>query len=114
MERLGEGLRPRTSLKPAVLEAMVASAFAVRREAIRDSRRGRAGTAFARQVAMYLSHTRLGLSFTETGAVFGRDRTTAAHACRTVEEKREDPRIDEVVDHLERAIDVCHDFGVRW
>jgi len=113
MERMGEGPRARTPLKPAVLEAMVASAFAVRREAIRDSRRGSAGTAFARQVAIYLSHTRLGLTYTEAGAVFGRDRTTVAHACRTVEEKREDPRIDAVVDLLERAIDVWHDFGAR-
>ncbi len=113
MQRLGEGLRTRARLRPAVLEAMVASAFSVKREAIRDSRRGRAGTAFARQVAIYLSHTRLGLTYTEAGAVFGRDRTTVAHACRKVEEKREDPRIDAVVDYLERAIDVCHDFGVR-
>lgn len=55
---------------------------------------------------MYISHTRLGLSYTAVGFAFGRDRTTAAHACRTVEERREDPAVDAVVDLLERAIDV--------
>ncbi len=88
------------------IEAMVASAFAVGPEAMRAPHRGVAEAAFARQVAMYLSCTRLGISLTVAGAFFGRDRTTAAHACRTVEAKREDPRIDAIVDVLERAIDV--------
>jgi chromosomal replication initiation ATPase DnaA len=92
------------------VEAMVASAFALSPTAIRTPRRGRATAAFARQVAMYLAHTRLGLSFTEAGAYFGRDRTTAAHACRMVEDKREDPAIDAILDFLERAIELCPDM----
>ncbi len=88
------------------VEAMVASAFAIRLEAMRDPRRGPAHTAFARQVAMYLSHTRLGLNYTDAGSCFGRDRTTAAHACHTVEDKRANPRIDAIVDFLERAMEV--------
>ena len=91
------------------VEAVVASAFAISAEAIRDSGRGSAVAAFARQVAMYLTHTRLGLGFTAAGAAFGRDRTTAAYACRRVEEKREDPSIDEIVDYLERALDIWSD-----
>lgn len=88
------------------VEALVASAFAISALAIRDPGRGRARVAFARQVAMYLAHTRLRLGFTAAGAAFGRDRTTAAYACRTVEEKREDPIVDEIVGYLERAIDI--------
>ena len=88
------------------IEAVVASAFAIRTVAIRNPGRGRARVAFARQVAMYLAHTRLRLDFTAAGAAFGRDRTTAAHAIRTVEEKRENPAIDSIVDYLERAIDI--------
>jgi chromosomal replication initiation ATPase DnaA len=86
--------------------ALVASAFAVKREAMHAPNRGGAKAAFARQVAMYLTHTRLGESYTACAAYFGRDRTTAAHACRAVEEKREDPNIDAMVDLLERAIDI--------
>jgi chromosomal replication initiation ATPase DnaA len=93
------------------VEAMVTSAFALTPGAIRAPHRGRAAAAFARQVAMYLAHTRLGLSFTEAGAYFGRDRTTAAHACRRVEDKREDPAVDAILDVLERAIEVCPEMN---
>ena len=98
----------RFQVRPSeALAAIVASTFSVSRDAIGGRRRGPAQTAFARQVAIYLSHTRLGLTYAEAGACFGRDRTTAAYACRKVEERRDDPRIDAVVDLLERAIDVC-------
>jgi chromosomal replication initiation ATPase DnaA len=98
------------------VEAMVPSAFAVGSEAIRARQRGPARAAFARQVAMYLSRTHLGLSLTATGAFFGRDRTTAAHACRVVEQKRDDPHIDAIVDVLERAIEVWPELAAvkRW
>ena len=88
------------------LAAVVASAFRICPEAIRTNRRGPARVAFARQVAIYLSHTQLGFNYAVAGSVFGRDRTTAAHACRTVEERREDPTLDAILDCLERAIDV--------
>ncbi len=71
-----------------------------------DGRRGSADVAFARQVAIYLSHTSLGLSYGAAGSFFGRDRTTAAHACRKVEDLREDPAFDTIVDFLERALAV--------
>lgn len=88
----------------AELEALVALAFRVTAAAMRAPSRGPAEVAFARQVAMYLACTRLGVSYTDAGAAFGRDRTTAAHACRLVEERRDDPRIDSVLDYLERAV----------
>jgi len=89
-----------------LVEAMVASSFATCPGEIRALSRGNANAAFARQVAIYLSHTCLGFNYTAAGRLFGRDRTTAAHACRTVEDKREDPGVDAVLDCLERAIGV--------
>jgi chromosomal replication initiation ATPase DnaA len=65
---------------------------------------------FARQIAMYLAHTQLGLSYTGAGNLFGRDRTTARHACRQVEDRREDPRVDSMLDCLERAICLSTDL----
>jgi chromosomal replication initiation ATPase DnaA len=59
--------------------------------------------AFARQSAMYLAHVVFGLSFTEIGRGFDRDRTTAAHACRLVEDRRDDPAVDSVMSSLESA-----------
>lgn len=94
-----------------VVEALVASAFSIKPQDIRHERRGSADSAFARQVAMYLSHTRCGLTFTTTARLFGRDRTTAAYACRMVEERRENPCIDQIVDRLERALDGCRDLA---
>lgn len=88
------------------LKAVVAPALGIRPEVMHSARRGCAEEAFARQVAMYLAHTRLGLPFAHVGACFGRDRTTAAHACRTVEERREDPQIDAILDNMERAVDL--------
>lgn len=52
---------------------------------------------------MYLSHVTFGLSYSTIALLFSRDRTTAAHACRLVEERREDPTIDGVLHALEDA-----------
>ena len=99
-----EGADP-ASIAP-FLRATVSSAFGLRPDALGASGRGRADVAFARQTAMYLAHTRLQLSYVDVGRLFDRDRTTARHACRQVEERREDPRIDSILDCLERAIDI--------
>jgi chromosomal replication initiation ATPase DnaA len=88
------------------LEAVVACAFDVPVEVVRSARRGPAPVALSRQVAIYLAHTRFGMSFSAAGAMFDRDRTTAAHACKTVEDCRDDPRFDAALDCLERAIDL--------
>jgi Bacterial dnaA protein helix-turn-helix len=56
--------------------------------------RGAPGVAFARQVAMYLAHTGFALSFEKVSRVFGRDRTTVSHACRVVEDGRDDVWLD--------------------
>ncbi len=86
------------------IAALVASAFCVRQADLCTAGRGRAPAAFARQVAMYLCKSCLSLTYQETGRLFGRDRTTAAHACRMIEEKREDANFDTIIDCLERAI----------
>jgi hypothetical protein len=92
------------------LGSIVAAAFGLGVEEVRSSRRGPAEASFARQVAMYLAHTRLGLPFAATGRLFNRDRTTARHACFLVEDRREDPRVDNLIDCLERALDLSVDL----
>ena len=59
--------------------------------------------AFARQIAMYLAHVGFGLSMAEIGRVFGRDRTTVVHACHLIEDRRDEVRFDQLLDHLEQA-----------
>ena len=85
------------------LEVTVAAAFRVPVEEMRATTRRRARVAFARQVAMYVAHVGLGFSLTAVGREFSRDRTTAAHACRVVEDLRDDPQVDATLDYLESA-----------
>jgi chromosomal replication initiation ATPase DnaA len=91
--------RLRQAIDPAV-----AAVFEVDVHDLRAPTRGSTRTAFARQVAMYLAHVVCGLSLTEVGLLFARDRTTAAHACRVIEDRRDDPDLDGRLEHLERAV----------
>lgn len=68
----------------------VASATGVRYCDFFARSRMRLRTASARQLAMYLCHTLLGLTLTQVGQFFGRDRTTVAHACKQVEDGRDE------------------------
>lgn len=66
--------------------------------------RSKPTVAQARQIAMYLTHVALGVSLTRTAAGFGRDRTTASHACRVVEDLRDDPHFDFQLSQLEEGL----------
>jgi chromosomal replication initiation ATPase DnaA len=83
----------------------VAGALGVSVTELRADHRGRAPAAFARQTAMYLAHVHLGLSLSEVGRSFGRDRTTVAHACACVEDSRDDPKVERVLACLELALE---------
>lgn len=80
--RMSFGAAP-ASFGPALRQAIdpaVAAVFEVEIADLRAPTRRSPRTAFARQVAMYLAHVVCGLSLTEVGALFARDRTTVAHA----------------------------------
>jgi len=80
-----------------------AAAFAVSVGEIGAASRRSSYVALARQSAMYLAHVAFGLSLSDVGRAFGRDRTTAAHACRLIEERRDDPSVDALLSALEGA-----------
>lgn len=86
------------------IEPAVAAVFEVDVEDLRAPTRRSAHAAFARQVAMYLAHVACALTLTEVGALFERDRTTVAHACSLIEDRRDDPDLDRKLEHLERAV----------
>jgi hypothetical protein len=113
--------KPRRRQQPSVraeiavpcrlMEEAVAAAFAVPADELRASSRRTAGVAFARQSAMYLAHVALGLSLHAVGRIFHRHRTTAAHACLLVEQRRDDPAIDRLLDMLEGfCTDIARDI----
>ena len=90
-------------LDSEIIGTVVSSIFQVSKEQIYSPYRGKASVAFARQIAMYLTHITCGHSYTEIGLSFGRDRTTVSHACQLIEDKREDPEIDWSLDLMERS-----------
>lgn len=96
----------RTSVSREAIEFAVGRVFGIADKDLRRSTRGRAGVALARQVAMYIAHVGCGLSLTDTGRLFARDRTTVAHACGVIEDRRDDPLFDRVLDLIEWSVPV--------
>ena len=97
-------MTPHAAIRDGIV-AVLAAVFSIPAETFQQSTRGHAASAFARQTAMYLAHTGFGLSYSDAGRLFNRDRTTAAHACRVVEDRRDDPKVDRLLQNLEQA---CH------
>ncbi len=59
---------------------------------------------FARQVAMYLSHVVYELNHTHVANLFNKDRSTVSHACKVVEESRDDAVFDMKLIRLENFL----------
>lgn len=66
--------------------------------------RGKPQMAFARQVAMYLTHVAFGMSLQRVAFAFARDRSTVAHACHLVEDRRDEVSFDNMMDQLEASL----------
>lgn len=94
--------RMKNIIRRHAIEISVSRVHAVPISALRTSTRGRANVALARQTAMYLTHVVCGLSLTEVGRLFERDRTTVAHACALIEDRRDDALFDQLLELLER------------
>ena len=96
----------RLAFSRKVIELAVTRVFDVDQAQLSAYSRGVARAAHARQVAMYLGHVACRLSLTDVGRMFGRDRTTVAHACAVIEDARDDPAFDRALDLLEWAVPV--------
>ncbi len=59
---------------------------------------------FARQVAMYLAHIVYELNHTQIGRLFSKDRSTVSHACKVIEDSREDGVFDMKLIRLENFL----------
>lgn len=66
--------------------------------------RGSADVAFARQVAIYLCHVGFEFSLARVAVAFGRDRSTIAHACHAIEDRRDDDQFDLWIGGLEAML----------
>lgn len=86
-----------------LVEVAVCGAMRLPAGALRAGR-GPRRVAFARQLAMYLTHVVFGLTLTEVGACFERDRTTVRHACALVEDRRDQQAFDLSISALEAGL----------
>ncbi len=67
-----------------------------------DSGGSRRTAGHVRQVAMYVCHVAYSMPMGEVAEAFGRDRSTVGHACRMVEDRRDDAAFDGFVTIVER------------
>lgn len=66
--------------------------------------RGQAKISFGRQIAMYLCHVSYKMPMVRIAHALHRDRSTVAHACRVIEDCRDDPAWDQILDQLELVL----------
>ncbi len=86
---------------------IVAALFTVSSKELRKAGRTVEPVSRVRQIAMYVAHVVLRLTQGEVGRGFGRDRTTVVHACKVIEDMRDDPEFDRVVAVVERVADAA-------
>lgn len=87
-----------------LIEQAIGDVFGVKSADLSKPSRGKASVALARQAAMYIAHVSCGLSLTDVGLIFARDRTTVAHACAVIEDRRDDPVFDRALELMEWII----------
>ncbi len=80
--------------------ALTAYALGLRTEAILSRQRRSTAEARARQIAMYLLRTALGMSLSRVARAFDRDRSTVAYACHQIEDQRDDSDFDLWIEQL--------------
>jgi chromosomal replication initiation ATPase DnaA len=94
----------RVMLAGRFVAALVGWATGISEAELLAQGRGPGETARARQIAMYLLHTSLSASYGEVADAFSRDRTTVSHACRLIEDLRDDARHDALLCRLEAVL----------
>jgi hypothetical protein len=86
---------------------LLAAIFNVSGRELRSPGRCGKPVARVRQVGMYVAHVTLGLTMTQVGRGFGRDRSTVLHACHLVEDMRDETEFDRIVGTVERIAEAA-------
>lgn len=82
----------------------VAMEFSVPEFVLTSRLKGTSQVSYARQIAMYLMRCVYGSTKQRIADVFERHYTTVSHACRLIEEQREDPVLDAKLLNLENFL----------
>lgn len=103
----GRRLRLRRVRRDRLAASLIASLAETRGVPLEDllqRTRGTAPAAETRLIAMYLVHTLLGRTQLSVSRLFGRDRSTVAHACQVIEDRRDDKAFDAYLGELEMRL----------
>lgn len=106
--------RVNAQLACRISKAVTATAFGVAKTPLSGLGPQNGEAVLARQVAMYLSHVCFSVAMTDIAKVFRRDRTSVTHACHVVEDRRDDPLFDGMLDRLEAAALSLRSAQVAW
>jgi len=87
-----------------VTSEIVALSFDLDPRKLVSRKRGSSAVSRARQVTAYLLHTTLSMPLTDIARELQKDRTTIGHACRMVEDLRDDPDFDDRISGLESTL----------
>ena len=87
-----------------VTSEIVAHSFDLDPRKLVSRKRGSSAVSRARQVTAYLLHTTLSMPLIDIARELQKDRTTIGHACRMVEDLRDDPDFDDRISGLESTL----------
>lgn len=104
MELVSQASSALMPLRAGVTQILVAQAYGVTLEEMRAATRRTSQIAFARQIAMYLTHIVFSMSIGDVAQAFARDRSTVCYAVQRVEALREDPDLDRTLGWLETLL----------
>jgi len=94
----------RTDREVFVLTQIVAQECGVCLTRLLRRSRGSGRAARARQIAIYLAHVSLSRPQDVVAELFSRERTTVTHAIQTMEDQRDDPAVDALLDRIEQRV----------
>ena len=92
--------------------SFVHRAYGVSPDYILGPSRGSRKLSHARQTFQYLANVGFAHSFSDIAAFSGRDRTSVAHGCHQIEDRRDDRKLDRALHFAELAL--SESFQADW
>jgi len=87
-----------------LIASVVALEFSLPQAGIIGAGKGTSDRSYARHIAMYMMYCVFGTTKSRIAEVFGRHVSTVSHACKAVEDQRDDPVFDRKLIDLENRL----------
>lgn len=96
-----------------LIVTIIADQFDIPVDQMMCKTRACAKAARARQIAIYLAHTVFSIAYGHAADFFNRDRTTISHACKMIEDQRDDIEFDLKIEKMEAQLLAATHAGNR-